>query len=111
MKIKIEIKSLSVNAVWQGKRFKTTAYKNYELSVMYLLPRKYVIQPGKLQLNLWVGYSSKAADIDNCIKPFIDILTRKYSFNDRQIYRLEIEKEIVKKGCEYIEFEIIKKFK
>ena len=30
----------------------------------------------------------------------------KYKFNDRNIYKLEVSKEIVKKGNEFIEFEI-----
>ena len=108
-KIRINIKSLSVNRAWQGRRYKTPAYDRYEAEMVYLLPKNVVIQPGELQLNIRVGYSSKASDLDNCIKPFLDILSRKYSFNDKQIYRIEAEKEIVKKGREYIEFEIIKK--
>ena len=52
------------------------------------------------------GVSSKASDGDNLIKSFQDTLCEKYGFNDRDIYRWEVEKVIVPKGKEYAEFEI-----
>ena len=55
-----------------------------------------------------VGLSSKNADIDNIAKPFIDILQKKYGFNDKNIYKLVLEKFIVKKGEEFIEFKMEK---
>ncbi len=100
---KVDIKPLSVNQVWQGKRFKTPAYKAYEKEVMLLLP-KIEIPVGGLKLFLTAGLSNKQADIDNIAKPFIDILQKKYGFNDCQIYRLFMFKEIVPKGEEFIEF-------
>ena len=62
------------------------------------------VKGGRLCLLLRFGLSSKNADVDNPIKPFLDILQKKYGFNDRQIYRLTVEKEDVAKGYEYIEF-------
>lgn len=99
------IKPLSVNEVWQGKRFKTQKYKNYETELLYKLPNLKVPKD-ELVLTLKVGYSSKLADIDNFVKPFQDVLQKKYSFNDSQIYELHIYKFIVPKGSEFIEFEI-----
>ena len=103
--MKIEIKPLSVNDCWQGRRFKTRDYKIYEQELLYLLP-KIEIPKGKLHLKLRVGYSNKLSDIDNCLKPFVDILQKKYGFNDNKIYKLEIEKVDVKKGDEFIDFHI-----
>jgi len=40
------------------------------------------------------------------MKLFIDILQKKYLFNDNRIYKATIYKEIVKKGKEFIEFDI-----
>ena len=37
---------------------------------------------------------------------FIDGLQDMYGFNDSQIYKLNLSKAIVKKGEEYIKFEI-----
>ena len=106
-RMKIKIKPLSVNRAWCGRRFKTPEYKSYEEEVLYLLkPMK--IPEGELTLNIEVGYSNKQADIDNCVKPFADILQKKYDFNDNKIYKLIIEKKIVKKGEEYISFDLTK---
>ena len=52
------------------------------------------------------GFSSKAGDIDNPIKLFLDILQKKYGFNDKNIYELQVEKRDVKKGKEFIQFKI-----
>jgi len=61
----------------------------------------------KMTFVLQVGLSSKNADIDNCIKAFVDILQKKYLFNDSRVYRIEAQKEIVTKGAEYIDVEIL----
>lgn len=103
--MKIKIKPLSVNQAWQGKRFKTKEYKEYEQELWYLLPNRNVPK-GELKINIKVGYSNKCADIDNFLKPFIDVLQKKYIFSDRMIYELNIKKDIVKKGEEYIDFKI-----
>ena len=101
---RVNIKPLSVNEVWQGKRFKTPAYSKYERDVLFMLP-KIQVPNSELALTLRVGYSNKASDIDNCVKPFIDILQKKYGFNDSQIYELHVYKYVVAKGSEFIEFE------
>jgi hypothetical protein len=53
------------------------------------------------------GVSSKASDGDNLIKSFQDTLCETYGFNDRDIYRWDVEKLIVTKGQEYVAFEIM----
>jgi len=104
MKImKIMIKALSVNSAWKGQRFKTKAYKDYEQELLLLLP-KYNIPEGKLKAYYIFGLSSKNADGDNCIKQFQDIVAKKYGFNDKVIYKWDIEKVDVLKGEEFIEF-------
>jgi Holliday junction resolvase RusA-like endonuclease len=103
--MRINIKPLSVNQVWQGKRFKTKAYKDYEKEVLLTL-KPMNVNGGKLRLHLRFGLSSKNADIDNPVKPFVDCLQKRYGFNDRQIYSLIVDKIDVPKGQEFIEFEI-----
>lgn len=103
--MRIPIKALSVNRAWQGKRFKTPEYKRYERDVLKLL-QPMNVNGGKLSLRLRFGLSSKNMDVDNGVKPFVDILQKKYGFNDRYIYRLTVEKVDVKKGEEFIEFDI-----
>jgi len=100
----ITVKPLSVNQAWQGRRFATKEYKEYERFCLYLLPKAYLIPSDKIQLNLTFGLSNKSADLDNCCKPWIDILQKKYNFDDKNIYKLIVEKKIVPKKQEYIEF-------
>lgn len=103
--MRVDIKPLSVNKAWQGKRFKTKEYAKYERDVLLMLP-KFKVPPPPYQLNLEYGFSNKASDADNPSKPFIDILQKKYGINDRDIYKIVIEKKIVGKGHEYIEFDL-----
>ncbi len=107
--IKVDIKPLSINESWQGRRFKTPKYKHYRQALLYLLPVDKSLDFDKqdqLELSIEWGFSNKQSDIDNCAKGFIDGLQDKYEFNDSQIYKLNLSKEIVKKGSEYIKFDI-----
>ena len=101
---RMQVKPLSVNKCWQGRRFKTIEYKRYEREVLTLLGY-YELPEGEIELTITAGFSSRAADLDNFAKPFIDILQKKYGFNDNRIYKLILIKDIVKKGSEYLEFE------
>ena len=103
--MRIDIKPLSVNQAWQGRRFKTKLYDKYISDMLMLLP-KLKVSNDKLELEITFGLSSRSADIDNPLKCFIDCLQKKYNFDDKMIYRLIVNKEITKKGKEYIEFEI-----
>lgn len=103
--MRLDIKPLSVNEAWRGRRFKTDKYKKYERDILSILPPMKVPE-GKLAIAIEFGFSSKNADVDNPVKCFIDCLQKKYGFNDRNIYVLAIQKQDVKKGAEYIEFEI-----
>lgn len=102
---KVQIKPLTANKAWQGKRYKTPDYKRYEADLSYILPDLDVPE-GKLEVYYRFGVSSKNADYDNCIKQFQDVISKKYGFNDNRIYRAVIEKVDVKKGNEFIQFDI-----
>lgn len=103
----LSIKPLSVNEAWQGRRVKTKKYRNFEKAVLLML-RPMDIPEGDLELHLKWGFSSAGSDWDNPIKPFQDCLQKKYSFNDNRVVRAVTEKVKVKKGEEFIQFEIIK---
>ena len=103
--MKINIKPLSVNKCWQGRRFKTPIYKGYETELLLKL-QKIDVPSVLIGLNITFGFSNKGSDIDNPLKPFLDILQKKYNINDRDIYELNVKKEIVKKGDEFISFKI-----
>ena len=105
MQIQIHRKPLSVNEAWQGKRYKTKAYKSYEQELNLLLPKKYFIPEGKLGIRLEFGLN-KLADWDNPVKPLQDILQKKYNFNDSRIVEAQVIKHVVKRGEGYFNFEI-----
>ena len=98
---------MSVNRAWQGRRFKTPLYKKYERDVLAILP-EIKVPDGLLSLEIIFGFSSKLSDFDNGLKPFIDILQKKYGFNDNKIKRATITvNNDVKKGNEYIKFNLL----
>ena len=104
-RLRLDIKPLSVNECWKGKRYRTDSYKTYQLHISYLL-RPMEIPEGPLLLNLEWGFSSAASDIDNPWKPFMDCLQKKYGFNDSRVHKATLEKFKVPKGSEYIDFTI-----
>ena len=106
---KIQIKPLSVNQAWQGKRFKTPLYKQWSVKTLLMMPKKINVPEGKLKVKINFGFSNSGSDIDNPVKPFLDMFKFKYDINDNRIYKLEVEKFIVKKGFDYIEY-IIEKY-
>lgn len=101
----LKIKPLSVNECWQGKRYKTPAYKIYERDMLLLLPKIKMPAP-PYEIYFAFGFSNAGADVDNPVKPLLDILQKKYGFNDNQVNRIIIEKTKVVKGEEYLHFNI-----
>lgn len=102
---RVKIKPLSVNEAWQGKRYKTDAYKKYERAVLLMLP-KMKIPDGPLKISFTFGFSNVLCDWDNPVKPIQDIMQKKYGFNDKNIHEANVKKVKVPKGHEYFEFEI-----
>ena len=102
---KVNIKPLSVNKAWGGRTYKSSDYKQYEKDLALILP-KIKIPEGQLHVSFIFGFSSAASDIDNPLKPMIDIMQRRYGFDDKQVFELNVKKEKVKKGKEFIKFKI-----
>ena len=104
MKHLLKIKALSVNMAYRGRRYATPELTKYKRDVGVLLP-KINTPTGRLSVKYRFGVS-KRTDGDNLVKCFQDILSEKYGFNDNTIYRWEVEKIVVKRGEEFIVFEI-----
>jgi Holliday junction resolvase RusA-like endonuclease len=104
--MRIDIKPLSVNECWQGKRFKTKKYKAYELELLYRLKNLTIPKP-PYEIHITFGMSNVLSDWDNPVKPFQDILQKRYGFNDKNIFKAIIIKEKVQKDSEFIDFEIL----
>mgnify|MGYP000461652879 CR=1 FL=1 len=105
MQGRIDLRPMSVNEAWQGRRFKTSGYKSFEEACLYLLPRLQLPKP-PFEVQYVFGFSNKLADLGNPEKLITDILCKKYGFNDKDIYRMVLEKDIVVKGQEYFTFQI-----
>lgn len=109
MKFKLDIKPLSVNKAWQGRRFKSPEYKQYEEDVAKLLM---IVKPTPApEEKLQVTYrfylkNHKNSDNDNPIKPLQDILVACGVIkDDRLIYRTIAEK--IPSIYDYVTVEIV----
>ena len=79
---------------WQGRRFKTQKYKDYEKEALILLrgQEKFKGKNISLSIKFYLKYAS-TTDIDNLLKPLFDILTKaEIITDDRYIYKLIVEK-------------------
>lgn len=105
--VRIDISPLSVNKAWQGKRFKTDDYKQFEKDMLRLLPKKKTI-PGRIKVDLTFYLkptSFSLSDIDNFLKPILDCLVkREYFTDDRYIEELACRK--IKSTSNAIEIKI-----
>lgn len=108
IQFKINEKPLSVNQAWQGKRFKTPIYKDYEKSMLLMMPKAKIDTEEMLRVEFFFGFSNKASDLDNPVKLLMDIAQKKYGFNDKNVFELNIRKCLVKKGEEFIQMGIYK---
>lgn len=101
----LNIKPISVNEAYTGRRHSTSKLTGFKAEVGYFL-KPMVVPPGELEITLEFGFSSKGSDLDNAVKPFLDCLQKKYGFNDNRVYKLNLSKHITPKNEEYIKFNI-----
>jgi Holliday junction resolvase RusA-like endonuclease len=106
IQFKLNEKPLSVNEAWQGKRFKTPLYKAYEQTILLTMPKGKIDAEQMLRIEFFFGFSNKASDLDNPVKLLLDIAQKKYGFNDKNVFELNVRKCIVKKGEEFIQMGI-----
>ena len=105
--IKINQKPLSINAAHYRNKKKTVAYKNYQTAwEIHFKKAGYKKFPenkaAKYHVSFVFGFSNRASDVDNPLKPAIDTLQGLLGFNDKQIYILGAVKTIVPKGEEFV---------
>lgn len=108
IQFKINEKPLSVNAAFLGRKIKSASYREYEKTMLFMMPAGKIDSTDMLRIEFFFGFSSKAADIDNPCKPLIDLAQKKYGFNDKMVFELNVRKCIVKKGEEFIQMGIYK---
>lgn len=103
--VKLNIKPLSTNSLYKGRRFKTDKHDLYKRQLAYLLPNNIVIGLPPYKITMEFG-TCKMQDLDNNVKGFLDSLVNKYGFDDRNVYEMNLKKVAVPKGLEYISFKI-----
>lgn len=97
VKIVLKAKALSVNKCWQGKRYKTQDYKDYEKEINALLmPYKHLqaTLEGKVVVDV-IFHLKRASttDFDNLLKPLFDILVKNEIIpDDRFIWDMRVRK-------------------
>lgn len=106
IQFKLNEKPLSINKAWQGKRFKTPAYKVYEEAILLQMPKAKIDTEQMLRIEFFFGFSNKASDLDNPVKLLLDLAQKKYGFNDKNVFELNVRKCLVKKGEEFIQMGI-----
>ena len=106
IKHSLDLKPLSANKMWLGAKRKSKEYRIYEKESLNRLPSGVVIPKQKIDIKIAVFYSSSRSDIDNALKPFLDILQKRYKFDDCRVYDMHTRKFICKKGEERIMFNI-----
>ena len=98
-------KPLSVNSAHTMRKSKTAAYREYEKNLIPLLEKIKItdIDPTDMYLKIHFvfGFSNNASDVDNPIKPLLDIMQNHIGFNDKIVRELSARKNIVLKGGEY----------
>lgn len=104
--ITIFVKALSANRAFKGRRFRTKEYDAFEKEMFYALREiKAGVIPNRLHIQYVFGLSSKNSDLGNCEKQCTDVLTKKFGFNDKNVYKITMERVDVKKGKEFIKFD------
>jgi len=100
---KILVKPLSVNDAWQGRRFKTSEYKQYENDCLW---QKIPLVKGEVEIHYTFHLKRySTSDVDNFIKPLQDILVKMGAIeDDKKVVRIVAEK--VKDEKEFTEVEI-----
>lgn len=114
MKHKIDIKPLSVNRAYQGRRFSTQDHKAFVAKVWYHLKRLKPTKPlkGEKAAHYQWGFSSKSSDTDNPTKVFQDILADFWGMkDDKDIGFIILERKMVRKGKEFIGFDVFSRRK
>ena len=93
MQFTIPLKPLSVNQAWQGRRFKTPAYKKWAQDVSYFIPKGKCVT-GRVEVSIEVFITNdKMSDVDNVLKTLLDTLKGGAFEDDRMIYALHVYKE------------------
>lgn len=105
----LALKPVSANTMYEysGSPRKSQPYLAFESNAKRMLKHKPLRLPssGALKFTAVFGVSGKF-DLDNALKPFIDILQDVYGFDDKRIAEIHVKKVSTRRKEEFIEFDI-----
>ena len=94
--IKLDVKGMSINVAWQGKRFKTPEYRLFTKAINKALLGTRQIKESKEPFQVHYKFylkNYKMTDVGNLEKPLTDILVKAKIINDdRYIKKIILEK-------------------
>ena len=106
-KFKVSIKPLSVNKLWQGRRFKTKDYKSYSHAVLLLLKNYKEKHTGYVGIELeWHIKNFKLSDEANFLKAFLDLIVKAGIIEDDRFIKWHRSEKFFSKD-QFITFRII----
>ena len=90
-KLEINISPISINKVFQGRRFKTPEYTQWRKDFSWIVKKVHHKCTG-LKIDFYIK-NFAMSDVDNMVKPFLDALVEnKIIDDDRYIKKLILEK-------------------
>ena len=108
----LPVRPVSTNSMYESagsRRWKSDIYMKLERDVRKALRSRSITlnlpEIGGLEFKAVFGVSFQF-DLDNALKPFIDILEDFYKFNDNRISHIDVRKVSTKRGQEFIEFDL-----
>ena len=106
--MRFQTKPLSANKMFYRNKNKTVEYRAYQDEIRdQLMGTEWEFGSDQVTFEVTAGFSNRAADLDNCIKPFLDTYQNIYKeFNDNKVYKIILTKDIVQKGEEYLDVKI-----
>ena len=105
--MRVNLKPVSVNAAWQGRRYKTPLYNDFEEAMLWELKS---LRPPKVEGDYEIHFTfhlrnAVRSDLSNFIKTTEDIIVKSGMVtDDRLCWHMVVDK--VKSDTNFIDFEI-----
>ena len=108
LNVNLKLKPLSANKMFYRNKNKTVEYRRYQEEMRdYMMGMVWDFGKDPVAFEVTAGFSNRAADLDNIIKPILDTFQNIFDdFNDNRVYKIKLDKDIVKKGNEYVNIKV-----
>lgn len=102
-----DLKPVSVNQAYYKNRARSRLYMDYidgwqTYLCGHVIPEDIDKKDMRFKVTIHVGFGNRASDLDNIVKPTVDIMAQWFGFDDKQVIHLEAFKHVVPRGSDYI---------